>query len=164
MPEARSWEAERSVTPRNAWARLYFDPGRSRLMLHDGFVDFSNMWDRAYAMAWCKTNGVGFFDHRPSLLPEGLRCQIRTARAAGSGEQRELKSLWRLVPLGLGAVLSIPQLNHIPSWRDARANRPPPALVEFPPPRYWNGTHHHAFTCACYVCHHARAARPTTVV
>jgi len=156
MPQVRTWFAGETVTQCNSWALLYFDPGRTRLMLQDGFFDFSNLRDRAYAMAWCKTNGVGFFDHRPALLPLELRERIRRARAAGVGELRELKSRWRLISLP-GAELFIPQLSDVPSWREARRERPPPPK-QYPPPRFWNRTQHHAHTCACYDCSMAREA------
>jgi len=163
MPKVRIWSENENVTRCNTWARLYFDPGRSRLMLDDGFVDFSAMRDRAYAMAWCQANGVEFWDHRSLLLPEGLRYRVISARAAGSGELRELVSRWRLIPLGRGHKLFIPQLAEVPSWRAAKANRPNRTPSDYPAPRWWRcprtGQRYHAFTCACYDCHRSRSER-----
>jgi len=121
-------------------------------MLPDGFVDFTNLRDRAYAMAWCQANGVGFFDHRPELLPANLRERIRRARAAGVGELRELKSRWRLIPLP-GAKLFMPDLVEVPTWRQVRWEQLRVRKPEcYPAPRYWNGTQHHAMSCRCYEC------------
>jgi len=150
-------EDDDGVTQCNIWARLYFEPGRSRLMFADGFFDFSKMRDRAYAMAWCKSNGVEFFDHRPELLPECLREQVRVARGRGAGELRELKSKWRLVPLGVLKGMFVPELTTITSWRDARAQELPNAApLKSPAPRYWPNpripSRSHAFTCPCFVC------------
>ena len=164
MPKVRTWFPDEAVTLRNSWARLYFDPGRTRLMLEDGWFDFSNLRDRAYAMAWCKTNGVEFFDHRPELSPDNLRGLLRRARAAGSGELRQLKSRWRLVPLP-GAQMFIPQVSHCPTWRQSRqAHRPPKESSLDVRPRYWNGTKFHAHSCPCAVCDKARAEGRTSTV
>jgi len=159
MAKVRTWFADEDekLRRRNDWARLYFEPGRSRLMLPDGFVDFANLRDRAYAMAWCQANGVGFFDHRPELLPADLRECIRRARATGVGELRELKSRWRLIPLP-GAELCTPQLGHIPCWKEVKEMRPPRTPQDYPAPRFWNGTKHHAYTCGCYACCASREA------
>jgi len=161
MPQVRTWFPGEVVTLRNSWARLYFDPGRTRLMLDDGFVDFSNMRDRTQAMGWCQANGVDFFDHRPELLPEAIRARVRYARARGAGELRQLEAQWRLVPLG-PVKMFMPQLSHLSSWRQARAwtrqlVRP---HQDYPAPRYWNGTRYHAFSCACYDCVAARESEP----
>lgn len=152
MSKVLTWNSDEKVTPRNSWARLYFDPGRSRLMLSDGFLDFSELRDRAHAKVWCDVNGVEFFDHRPELLPPQVRDRLRQARAVGVAELRELKPKWRLVPF-VGAKLFTPQIAHIPSWRDARAARRAPC--DYPAPRFWNRTHHHVFSCQCYECCHS---------
>jgi len=152
MPRVRTWFPDDGVTQCNTWGRLYFSPGCSRLMLDDGFVDFSNLRDRAYAMAWCQANGVGFFDHRPELLPECLRHRILKARASGSGELRELKSQWRLAPLGPSVKMFMPQLSHIPSWREVQSARSAS-------PRFWNRTTLHAHTCPCFDCLRSRSER-----
>jgi len=162
MPQVRTWFSDDDVTQCNVSPRLYFEPGRSRLMLEDGFFDFSNMRDRAYAMAWCQSNGVEFFDHRPELLPPELRERVRYARARGCGELRELKSRWRLVPLGAGAKLFVPQFTQIPSWTRARNEPPLPATIAKPAkPRFWNGTQLHTFTCPCKECLRSRQRERT---
>ena len=159
MPAVRTWFAEEDkLRRRNWWAVLYFDPGRSRLMLPDGFVDFAKMRDRTYAMAWCKANGVGFFDHRPELLPVDLCECIRRARAAGIGELRELKSRWRLIPLP-GAEMFVPQLAEIPCWKEVKKMRPSRAPEDYPAPRFWNRTQYHTFSCPCWDCAKVRAER-----
>jgi len=69
-------------------ARLYFDPGRSRLVREDTWCDMSNFEDAEFLQFWCAANGIEFFDHRIEKHPEWLRRPLLLARAVNHGERR----------------------------------------------------------------------------
>jgi len=76
--------------------RIYFDPGRSRLMDIDGAVyDFSWFGHRGWLECWCELEGVEFVDVSLERLPDFLHASILAARRAACGPVQNIASYGR---------------------------------------------------------------------